>query len=442
MLGGKGRTLVLFGVFFLCAGFAFEMYYLIVFSLFCLLATVYSLPTFNSALNVDDLIVQRILETRTMFQDSFLHVKVKIMNTGGSQFNFIDIFDDYNAETFSMVMGENSISTRISPHQTIIFSYILEPKVRGEYIIGPLTVVVKDRLGFNAEERTVPDSIDDILIYPPYEMIRKIEAMAEQRAVNMSFGIHRSRIKGMGTEFYGMRKYVYGDQFRSIDWKASVRTQQLIVKEFETDKAINVVIFVDSSQSMGAGAIENTKFEYSISAAMLLAKIALDRKDKVGIATFSDKKHFRFLAPSGKKGGFFTILNFLARVMPKHDKKFLESCEEFTHQFTRRSLVVILSDLETDKNDILMGIKKLRTYGHLVMMISPFSPWFEVHELELSPSDKAIAEAISEEMMQHLVTLKPEIEKYRCSLINVGPDDMLNVVLNEYSRARKAGKGE
>ena len=45
-------------------------------------------------------------------------------------------------------------------------------------------------------------------------------------------------------------------------------------------------------------------------------------------------------------------------------------------------------------------------------------------------------------MIQHIAEIKPEVEKYQCSLINVGPNDMLSIVLNEYSRARKAGKGE
>ncbi|TFG18253.1 MAG: DUF58 domain-containing protein [Promethearchaeota archaeon] len=441
-LGKNGRALLLFGIFFIASGFAFTSYYLIIFGLFCLFAIVYSMPQFDSSLNVDDLKVERILESTTVFKDSFLHIKVRITNTGGSQFNFIDIFDDYPAEVFRVVAGENYISTRINPHQTITFSYILAPKIRGEYDIGPLTVVVKDRLGFNAEQRTVPDSVDKILIYPPYEMIRKIEAMAQQRAVNRSFGMHRSRMKGMGTEFYGMRKYVYGDQFRSIDWKASVRSQQLVVKEFETDRAIDVTVFVDSSESMGGGARENTKFEYSIQAAMLLAKVALERKDRVGCVTFSDRKHFRFLKPSGKKGQFFRLLDFLARVMPRGKKNVFESCEEFVRKFQKRGLIIILSDLETSRDDILKGIKKLRTYGNQVMVMSPFSPWFEAHELDLSPADKAIAEAIAEEMMEHLVGVRPDLQKYQCPLINVGPDDMLNVVLAEYARARKRGKGE
>jgi len=444
MLGGRGRSLLLFGVFFLCCGFAFKLDYFIIFGTFCLFAIVFSLPQFDASLNIEDLKVERVLESKTMFKDSFLHVKVRVKNLGGKQFNFIDIFDDYNSDTFRLVVGENYISTRINPHQTIIFSYILEPKVRGKYDIGPITVIVRDRLGFNSEERIVPNSIDTITIYPPYEVIKKIESMAQQRAINRSFGIHRSRIKGIGNEFYGMRRYVYGDQFRSIDWKASVRAQKLIVKEFETERSINVLIMVDASESMGGGEIENTKFEYAIRAAMLCSKISLEQKDNVGAVTFSDKKHLRFLAPHSTSAHFFRLVDFFGSVMPKHEKRFLESCEELSRQYTKRSLIIIISDLETEGNseDILLGVKKLRTYGHNILIIAPFSPWFEAHELELSPADKAIAEAIAEEMMEHLVELKPKLESFGVPIIFVGPDDFLNVVLAEFAKARKAGKGE
>ncbi|MHA1819491.1 MAG: DUF58 domain-containing protein [Promethearchaeota archaeon] len=442
MLGGKGRTLVLMGVFLLASGFAFKTNYLIIMGMFVLTAPFYSLPWFDSSLNIADLKVERILESKSMFRDSFLHVKVKITNMGGSQFNFIDIFDEYNTETFQLVVGENYISTRINPHQTITFSYILAARVRGQYQLGPLNVVVKDKLGFNAEERIVPNSIDDILIYPAYDIINKLDAMAQQESLNKTFGIHRSRIKGIGDEFYGMRKYVYGDQFRSIDWKASVRTQELIVKEFETDKSANVIIFLDASESMAGGAIENTKFEYSVQAAMLLSKVALNHKDNVGIATFSDAKHFRFMKPIGTSSGFFQLLNFMATVMPRKEKQFFESCEEFTKHYRDKALIIILSDLESSKEDIVKGIKKLRSYGNAVVVIAPFSPWFEVHELDLSPADKALAEAISEEMMQHILDIKPELDKLLTTLISVGPDDILSIVLAEYARARKLGMGE
>ena len=198
-------------------------------------------------MNVEELRVHRELEKEKVFKDDFVHVKVIIENLGKNSFDFIEIRDYFNPQLFRLILGENFISTRIAPKSTIKFSYVLEPKVRGEYPLGPLSVTVKDRLGFNALERIVPDSITDILIYPPYEDIKRIEILGSKRSLLLNYGIQRSKQKGLGSEFYGMRKYLFGDQFRLIDWKASARTQKLIVKEFESERDITVMILVDSS---------------------------------------------------------------------------------------------------------------------------------------------------------------------------------------------------
>ncbi|MHA1508935.1 MAG: DUF58 domain-containing protein, partial [Promethearchaeota archaeon] len=325
MLGGKGRTLVLFSVFFLTAGFSFENYFLIYFAILLLFSTVVSLPLFYYQMNIEELKVYRELEKEKVFKDDFVHIKVIVENTGKSSFDFLEIRDYYNPQLFRVVLGENFISTRIGPKQKIKFSYILEPKVRGEYPLGPLSLTVKDRLGFNSVERVVPDSVSDILVYPPYEDIKRIEILGSKRSLNLNYGIQRSKLKGLGSEFYGMRKYVFGDQFRLIDWKASARTQKLIVKEYESERDVTVMILVDSSNSMAGGAIENTKFEYAIRACMLLTKVALSRKDNVGVFAFSDKKNFNFLKPGSGDDHFYQVLDFVARVKPEGKSRFVEA---------------------------------------------------------------------------------------------------------------------
>ncbi len=194
MLGGKGRTLVLFSVFFLTAGFAFENYFLIYFAILLIFSTVISLPLFYYQMNIEELRVHRELEKEKVFKDDFVHVKVIVENTSKSGFDFLEIRDYYNPQLFRLVLGENYISTRIGPKKIIKFSYILEPKVRGEYPLGPLSLTVKDRLGFNSVERVVPDSVSDILIYPPYEDIKRIEILGSKRSLNLNYGQQRSKL--------------------------------------------------------------------------------------------------------------------------------------------------------------------------------------------------------------------------------------------------------
>jgi uncharacterized protein (DUF58 family) len=426
-------------VFFLTAGFAFVNYFLIYFAILLLFSTIISLPIFHYQMNVEELRVHRELEKEKVFKDDFVHIKVIIENLGKNSFDFIEIRDYFNPQLFRLILGENFISTRIAPKSTIKFSYVLEPKVRGEYPLGPLSVIVKDRLGFNALERIVPDSVTDILIYPPYEDIKRIEILGSKRSLLLNYGIQRSKQKGLGSEFYGMRKYVFGDQFRLIDWKASARTQKLIVKEFESERDITVMILVDSSETMAGGAIENTKFEYAIRACMLLTRVALTRRDNVGVFTFSDKKNFNFLKPGGGEDQFYQVLDFVAKVKPQGKCKMLEAFDYFIRRFQKRSLIFIISDLEADVKEINTAIRKLIPYNHTIMIINPFSPWFEIHEIDLSSTDKALAEAISEEMMEHILSINQEIRKLGVNLSSVGPDDMMHLVLKNYLEAKKKG---
>ncbi len=391
-------------------------------------------------MNVEELRVHRELEKEKVFKDDFVHVKVVVENTGKNSFDFLEIRDYYNPELFRLVLGENFISTRIGPKGLIKFSYVIEPKVRGEYPLGPLSITIKDRLGFNSEERIVPNSVSDILVYPPYEDIKKIEILGSKRSLQLNYGLQRSKQKGLGSEFYGMRKYVFGDQFRLIDWKASARSQQLIVKEYESERDITVMIIVDASNSMAGGAIENTKFEYAIRACMLLTKVALTRRDSVGVFTFSDKKNMKFLKPGKGDDHFYQVLDFVAKIKPEGKNKIVEAMDYFIRRFQKRSLIFFISDLESPIKEIGQGIRKLVPFNHSIIIVNPFSPWFEIHEIDLSSTDKALAEAISEEMMEHILKVKQDIRNLGINIVTVGPDDMMNQVLGNYMEAKKKGK--
>ncbi len=427
-------------MFFLTAGFAFVNYVLIYFAIILLFSSIISLPLFHYQTNVEELKVHRELEKEKVFKDDFVHIKVVIENAGKNSYDFLEIRDNFNPELFRLILGENFISTRLAPKSTIKFSYVLEPRVRGEYPLGPLTITVRDRLGFNSLERIVPDSVTSILIYPPYEDIKKIEILGSKRSLQLNYGIMRSKQKGLGSEFYGMRKYSYGDQFRLIDWKASVRTQKLIVREFESERDVTVMILVDSSNSMAGGAIENTKFEYGIRACMLLTRVALTRRDSVGVYTFSDKRNFNFLKPNKGEDHFYQVLDFVARVKPQGKSQPVEAMDHFVRRFQKRSLIFLITDLEMNSKEFSDGLKKLLPFNHTVFVINMFSPWFEIHEIDLSATDKALAEAISEEMMEHILTITHEIRNFGINMITVGPDDMMNQVLKNYMEAKKKGR--
>ena len=96
--------------------------------------------------------------------------------------------------------------------------------------------------------------------------------------------------------------------------------------------------------------------------------------------------------------------------------------------------------MESNVKEINAAIRKLIPYNHTVMIINPFSPWFEIHETDLSSTDKALAEAISEEMMEHILLIKQGVRNLGVNLTSVGPDDMMHYVLKNYLDAKKKGR--
>src|SRR3954466_130271 len=97
----------------------------------------------------------------------------------------------------------------------------------------------------------------------------------------------RTRKRGTGLEFADYRQYVPGDDFRHLDWKASLRLGRLILKLFEEEEDLPIYFFVDSSQSMDFG--QPSKLDYAKRVAAALCYIGLANLDRVNIIAYADK---------------------------------------------------------------------------------------------------------------------------------------------------------
>ncbi|MFX0099148.1 MAG: DUF58 domain-containing protein [Candidatus Hodarchaeota archaeon] len=449
MLAGRGKLLVMTGIFVLTFGFVSWNYFLMILGVFTILSSVISLPIFDLNINVDNLKVKRRIDKTKVFQDDFIHIIVEIRNIGKKRFDFVEINDNYPVEFFDCVVGDPFISTRIEPKKVLKFSYILKPRIRGEFFIGPIELNVKDRLEFNNEAREVPDSYTDIVIYPPYSDLRKLDAL-RGRSLGKMFGAQKSVQVGTGTEFHGIREYQFGDEFRKINWRATARLGRIMVREYEMEKNINVLIALDSSSTMGAGAVLNTKLEFSIRAAVVLTKVALEHRDNVGAAIFQNNpkkkddpnKGVRLMDTGGGDRQLFNMLDFIATTRSMGPKTLSIWVDSLIRRLRKRHLIFLISDLESTQEDLKLAFTKARARSHEMIIVSPFSPWFEVFGREMSAAERAIAEAISEEMMQHVLETKSMGQSFGIPIVSAGPDDIISHVIQQYLKAKHQGKAQ
>ncbi len=404
-----------------------------------ILASIIGLPFFRASANASLIRVIRSVDREKAFAGEYIHVTVKIENTGSRRIDFLEIYDAI-PDMFEIVLGENFIITQLAGKEVKEFSYIIQVSTRAVYRIGPVKVIIHDRLGFYFEEDT-RHFYTEILCYPSYEDIRRMDALSKRRQQGRMFGSHKTRQKGMGDDFHALARYYPGAPFKSLDWKAFSRTGELMVREFEAEKNIRLVLFLDHSGSMGAGIPYNTKLDFAIRATMLVMKMAEERQDLFGLLTYADRPT-SYLPPGGKKGMFFQLLEILALVEPEGRSDPLAAVDYVMQRLPRASFFVFLTDLESSDSEIFTeAAKRARSTKNNITVISPFGPLFETKLTDLTMTERAIAEAIFEEYLGYRKQVEDSLRGLGVEIINVGPDDMLPNVIKTYMLGKQTGKG-
>lgn len=177
-------------------------------------------------------------------------------------------------------------------------------------------------------------------------------------------GKHRSPYRGLSVEFAAHRVYSQGDDVKHIDWKVYGRTNKFYIKEYEQETNLNLVLAVDCSESMAyaSPSAPMSKHDYAVSVAASLAYLALQQQDSVGLALFNDALT-GFIRPSNAPGHWRTLIRELAGRTGPAKTSIRRVLEELADRLQRRSLIVIISDLFDDADQILRGIRRLK-YSH------------------------------------------------------------------------------
>ncbi|RDE13140.1 MAG: hypothetical protein C4K47_06640 [Candidatus Thorarchaeota archaeon] len=436
MITQRGFTVAFAGVLFLTSGFSFMNFYLTLLGVYLFVGLVVTLPLFAMTANLSGIEVDRRIDKTKVFSGDFLRVRVTIRNTSRRHFDFIEVWDQY-PETWILAIGENFMASRIEPGSSIVFSYILQVRMRGRYYLGPTEVVMRDRLGLHYYKRVVKAKTE-ILVYPTWKDVRRLETIGKQRQLGLMFGAHKTKVVGMGTEFSGFREYVPGDPFRLIDWATTAKKGDIVVKQYEEEKNVQIICMVDTSGSMGNGYPESTKLEYGIRAALLLTYMGLERKDFVGVCIFSDLVH-AYVRPSTRQNHMYEVLDALAMAEPSGWSDYETAVSHVTRLTKKRSLFFFLTDLEESPAPLLSAMKAVVANGHNAVVISPFGPWFEAPVGQFGPVEKVLSEAVSEELWERRGKISRALARFGIPVINVGPEDFLPTIIRQYNMAKQRG---
>jgi len=187
----------------------------------------------------------------------------------------------------------------VPPGGEVTVRYDVIPERRGKRELGAVTVRYTAPLGLVARQETTPIA-GSVEVYPDVHAARALEALRRQGRKDARLG--SLRVRGGDTEFERLRPYQSGDEVRRVDWRATARKDDLVVRQFQAESDQNVVFAIDVGRGMREKSGSIAAIDRALNAALLAADVAIRGGDKAGLLTFDDEPR-SFLKPQGGKRG-------------------------------------------------------------------------------------------------------------------------------------------
>jgi uncharacterized protein (DUF58 family) len=239
---------------------------------------------------------------------------------------------------------------------------------RGSVTFGDGYATVENAIGL-LRRRVRFDAVETVRVLPDLAAVERRGALAQRKTL-VEAGLRRMRLRGGGTEFESLRAYQRGDAFRAVDWKATAKRGRLMVAQFEAERSQSVVVALDCGRLMTPRIGAQRKFDYALTAALSVARIAQAADDNVGLFAFAATP---LLDVAPRRGAAHAAA--LARAAYDLQPRLEEPDYETTFLALRRragkrSLIVLFTDLfdPLASSAVLAGLATL-VPRHLVLCV-------------------------------------------------------------------------
>jgi uncharacterized protein (DUF58 family) len=248
----------------------------------------------------------------------------------------------------------------------------LHPTRRGDLRAAGVTVRLRGPLGVLERQRTL-DVPGTVRALPSFDSRRHLPSrLARLRELD---GRAAVRVRGQGTEFDSLREYVRGDDVRSIDWRASARNRNVVVRTWRPERDRRVVLVLDTSRTSAGRVDDVPRLDSAMDAALLLAALAARAGDRVDVVV-GDRRVRARLRSSGARDVAARLLDVLADVEPVIAEADWTTLAGAVGQLGRqRALVVLLTPLEPSAVEQgLLPVLPTLTRHHRVVVASVRDP--------------------------------------------------------------------
>jgi len=280
--------------------------------------------------------------------------------------------------------------------------------------------------------------------------VHKIDLRARLVVEGYVSGLHKSPYKGFSVEFAEHREYVPGDDLRYLDWKVFGKSDRYYVKQYEEETNLVCQALLDVSESMDFSTGDVLKKDYALTLAAAISYLVIKQHDAVGMVTFDDAVR-EVLQPGSSEGQLRRVFTLLEECETGGETSIGKVLAGVAERVRKRGLVVLISDLVGPVDEVLAGLRRLRSRGHDIIVMHVLDPaeltfpferltLFEGLEAypDLLADPKALREAYMSGVDECMRKLRAGCLAERIDLVEMNTETPLDIALSSYL-AKRAG---
>ena len=319
-----------------------------------------------------------------------------------------------------------------------VLTTVLRPTRRGDRTPDRVTVRSVGPLGLAARQgrHEVPWRVR---VQPPFTSRKFLpEKLDKLRQLD---GQLVARTRGQGTEFDSLREYVVGDDVRSIDWRATARRSDVVVRTWRPERDRRLLVVLDTGRTSAARIGDVPRLDLALDAALLLGALASRAGDRVDVLAL-DREVRGTVEGAGRTELLARMVDTMALLEPalvETDSRRLVA--EVLRRSRRRSLVVVFTALDAAPlREGLLPLLPSLTSRHTVVLASVGDT--RLDELAGGRADVAevYAAAAAERARADRRALTAELRRRGVEVVDASPDVFASVVADAYLSLKAAGR--
>ncbi|MFD6270943.1 DUF58 domain-containing protein [Nocardia asteroides] len=313
----------------------------------------------------------------------------------------------------------------------------LTPTYRGDRVAGAVTLRLLGPLGLAGRQSRV-EVPARVRALPPFRSERLLRSKVKR--LHHLEGRNVADIRGQGTEFDSFREYVAGDDVRSIDWRATARAADVLVRTWRPERNRHVLMVLDTGRASAGRVGEGTRLDTSIEAALLLGGLAAAAGDTVDLLAYDREVRAEVTGVGGNQLPL-KLMHTLAGVTPRLvDTDTDGLVRTVVSRVRRRALVVWFTSLDgpTVSEHLLPALPTLLR-RHRVLIVSVTDPEIAAAARDRSSASAVYTAAAAETVLAERALVRETLRRRGVDVVTAAPDQLPEALADEYLELKQSG---